>query len=144
MEGGSEIIRSTDPTIPRSACTGLIKPICPRRQSGVLCRESRISNRFAHGIRSIDQSGTNVKRFHDVVLMVFGIKGWRATYGVGLRRRGPIRLDVELRSDAFRLEPGVQFKERSRDSGRLLAPKVAGPEARAARERPPLRGLENV
>src|SRR5262252_3376017 len=30
------------------------------------------------------------------------------------------------------------------DCGRLLAPKIAGPEARAARERPPLRGLENV
>jgi len=32
----------------------------------------------------------------------------------------------------------------SRDCRRLLAAKIAGPEARAARERPPLRGLENV
>src|SRR5215467_12756080 len=46
--------------------------------------------------------------------------------------------------------PGVQFNNWSSDCGRLLAPKIAGPEARAARRydrtvpRPPLRGLENV
>jgi len=41
-------------------------------------------------------------------------------------------------------EPGVQFNDWSRDCGRRLWPKIAGPEARAARERPPLRGLENI
>ena len=44
----------------------------------------------------------------------------------------------------WRSHLGVQFNDWSRDCGPLLAPKVAGPEARAARERPPLRGLENV